>query len=330
MPRLACCLAALAACTSPPTATATGELGTWQVGPALPTPRANHCSAAIDDWLLVIGGNHQSGSDFVKTDEIHAARLAADGTLGPWQLAGHTPSPVSECTATSDGHRLYVIDGLYDTDADNGKVYTADLDASGMLSPLTAMTALPDGVVAISSEATVHDAQLVVMHSSLDTDATGALETPLATPAWTSKDFGITFRAQAQYAFTATHAYTLGGYHDTNAVLADTFVAPLGGGPAAPTTALPAPTGFGEAIAVDDYLFVVGGRSQVFGGTGVATTYSAHIAADGSLEAWQPAMALPMGRTNHDVARIRDFLVLTGGATTGGGDSTVLVAQVRY
>jgi len=315
----------------PPTAVATGELGDWQPGPPLPTPRANHCSAAIDDWILVIGGNHQSGSDFVKTDEIHAAQLAPDGTLGPWQLAGHTPSPVSECTATSDGRRLYLIDGLYDTASDNGHVFTADLDATGHLGTLTTMTTLPAGTVAISSEATVADGNLVVAHSALDADTTGALTTPLTSPTWTTDDWAIKFRAQAQYAFTATHAYTLGGYHDPSAVLTDVYVAPLSPsrGPATATTALPAPTGFGEAVAVDDYLFLVGGRAQVFGGSPTIATYSAHIAADGTVEAWQTTAALPMPRTNHDLARVGDFLVLTGGADTGGGDATVLVSRVR-
>src|SRR5438309_12026273 len=77
---------------------ATGEVGTWQAAPALPIARANHCAAVIDDWLLVIGGNRAlPGGGFAKTDEIHAARLAADGTLGAWQLAGYTASAVSEC-----------------------------------------------------------------------------------------------------------------------------------------------------------------------------------------------------------------------------------------
>jgi hypothetical protein len=328
MLRLAALLPLLACASSPPTSHATGELGTWEAGPALPTARANHCSAAIDDWVLVIGGNHQDGADFVKTDEIHAAQLAPDGTLGPWQLAGHTPSPVSECTATADGHRLYVIDGLYDNDADARQVFTADLDATGHLSALTSMTTLP--AIAISSEATVADGALVIAHSSLDTDATGALTTPVIAPAWTTDDWQISFRAQAQYAFTATHAYTLGGYHDTNAVLADAFVAPLDGGPAVATTPLPAATGFGEAVAVDDYLFIAGGRGAVFGATASTATYVAHLAADGSIEPWQPATALPVARTNHDLVLVGDFLVLTGGATAGGGDTTVLVSRVRH
>ena len=40
--------------------------------------------------------------------------------------------------------------------------------------------------------------------------------------------------------------------------------------------------------------------------------------------------ALPMLRTNHELALVGDFLVLTGGAGTGPGDTTVLTARVRY
>ena len=119
----------LLACTTTATPDlATGQVGAWVTGPTLPVPRANHCSAVIDDWVLVIGGNHAVGSSFVSTDEIDAAQIAADGTLGAWQVAGHTTSPVSECNATTTGKTLYIIDGLYDTQTDDGQVFTADLD----------------------------------------------------------------------------------------------------------------------------------------------------------------------------------------------------------
>jgi hypothetical protein len=290
----------------------------------------------------VIGGNHMEASGFVKTDEIHAARLAADGTLGPWHVAGHTPSPVSECTATSDGTKLYVIDGLYDVETDRGQVYTAQLDTSGMLSPLTSMGALPAGVVAISSEATVHAGSLLVMDTRVpdpqtpgDMGATVTLRTPLANMAWSTDDWNIGFRSQAQYAFDDTHAYTLGGYHDPAVgAVTDVFVAPIGAtgaiGASTPATSLPMPIGWGEAAVVDQWLFVVGGRAAAFGSGGTTTVIAAPLAADGTVGAWTAKPALPMPRTNMDMVLVNDYLVLTGGANTGPGDSTVLVAQVRF
>ena len=323
------CVACTQPPTSPPPDVATGALGPWQAGPALPIARANHCSAVIGDWILVIGGNHMAGSDFVKTDAIHAAKLV-DGVLGDWHLAGTLPSPASECTATSDGRTLYVLDGLYDNEADGRQVWSATLDDAGMLSPLTSLGALPDTV--ISSEATVGDDTLTLMDTRLpgDGDATLALRAPMQGLAWTAEELGIDFRAQAEYAFSADHLYTLGGYHDPAAgVLADVFVAPLAGGPAVATTPLPVPVGFGEAVAVDDWLFVVGGRAGVFGTPGTTHVFAAPLAADGAVGAWQET-ELPLARTNHELALVGDFLVVTGGAINGPGDATVLVAQVRW
>ena len=325
----------------PPASVATGQLGAWEMtAPQLPTARANHCSAVIEDWLLVIGGNRKVGADFVKTDEIHGMQVHADGTFGAWQLLGHTPSAVTECNATGDGRTLYIVDGLYDRDADARQVWSATLDASGTLGALTSLGHLPEGVIAISSEVAVRDGDLLLMDTELPMmgDTTVTLRTPLTGAlAWTTDDWHIGFRAQAQYAFTADTAFVIGGYKGDagNPVTPETFSAPLGVagaiGAVHPGTALPTPTAFGEAVAVDDWVFVVGGRSQTLGGTnGSTTAVGAHVEADGTLGAWQTDAALPMLRTNHKLDVVGDYLVLTGGAGTGPGDTTVLTARVRY
>ena len=312
---------------------ATGVLTAWQPVAPLPVARANHCSTAIGDWLLVIGGNHKEGAGFVKTAEIHAARLAADGTLGPWQLAGAAPSPVTECSAASDGTSLYLIDGIYDDETDARQVWTAALDDTGHLAPLTSLGMLPE--IVISSEATVRNGELVVMDTRLpaDGDTTITLRAKLTAPlAWTIDDWNIGFRAQAQYAFGESFTFVLGGYRGDagNPVTAETFVAPAAFAAPRATEPLPTPTSFGEAAAVDDWVFVVGGREQVFGASGTTTVVAARHDADGNLGRWQTVAALPMIRTNHELVTVGDFLVLTGGAGQGPGDTTVLIARVRY
>jgi hypothetical protein len=323
----------------PPPDVANGVVGAWQTAAPLPVARANHCSVAIDDWVLVIGGNRMESGGFVATDEIDAAQLAPDGTLGPWQVAGHTASAVTECNAAADGRTLYVIDGIYDVDADARQIWTAELDTTGHLGALVAMGSLPGGVIAISSEATVRDHALLLMDTLLpaEGDKTVTLHTPLAGAlAWTTDEWsGVGFRSQAEYAFAAKFAYTLGGYHDpaVGAVI-DTFVAPIAAdgtiGAARPAPSLPAPIGWGEAAAVDDWLFVVGGRAQALGGGATTSVYAAEIAEDGSPSTWHPTTALPMARTNHDMVVVGDYLVVTGGAAGGPGDAMVLIAQVRF
>jgi hypothetical protein len=94
--------------------------------------------------------------------------------------------------------------------------------------------------------------------------------------------------------------------------------------------ALPEPTSFGEAVAVDDYLFVIGGRGAVFGASGRTTVLAARIGQDGRPGAWSSQTPLPAGRTNHDAALSGSFLYVTGGATNGPGLDTVFVARVRF
>ena len=101
-------------------------------------------------------------------------------------------------------------------------------------------------------------------------------------------------------------------------------------GAARATEPLPMPTSFGEAVAVDDWVFVAGGRGQVFGASGTTAVVTAQHDADGNLGAWHTESALPMTRTNHELVTVGDFLVLTGGAGEGPGDTTVLTARVRY
>ncbi len=331
--RSALAIVLLTACaTEEPTSVATGQLETWNAGLALPTPRANHCSAAIGDWVVVIGGNYkQASGEFTKTDEIHAAKLV-DGALGAWQLAGHTASPVTECSATSDGERLFIIDGIYDREQDGRQVFSAAF-TDGTLSALSSISTLPSAV--ISSEASVRDDQLLVMDTRLpnEGDQTVTLRRPIDTDSWTTDDWGIGFRAQAEYAFSEHFAYTLGGYlgGEGNPASTEVFVASIENlTNVHATTPLPEPVMFGEAVAVDDWVFVVGGRSQVFGGAASTKVYAAQATADGTLGEWAEVSALPMGRTNHELVAVGDFLVLPGGADAMGGDANVLVARARF
>jgi hypothetical protein len=95
-------------------ARANGTVSAWVLAVQMPLPRANHCSAVVGDRLVVIGGSYRDSSagSFVKTALVHVADVHEDGSLGGWNEAGTTPSPVTECSATASGARLIVIDGI--------------------------------------------------------------------------------------------------------------------------------------------------------------------------------------------------------------------------
>ncbi len=310
---------------------ATGELTPWIATTPLPTPRANHCSAAIGDHLFVIGGNHADGSGgFAKTDEIHMATFV-DGAVTEWSLVGHAPSPVTECSAAASDSVLYLLGGIYDDMSNRGQVWSATFDGT-TLSTMTSLTTIPSDA-ATSMESAVRDGQLLVTETRTPQsgDMTRTLVLDLAALTWSTRDWGIGFRAQSQVAFSDQHVYTIGGYQDPSlGTVAGVSVQSIADGSTRSTLDLPVQLGFGEAVAVDDWLFVVGGRAQVFNAPGTSSVFAGKLAANGDVTEWLTLEPLPMPRTNHELALVGDYLVLTGGAVMGPGDDTVLAARVRY
>jgi hypothetical protein len=342
---------------APPTPRATGDLLEWQAMTTLTTARANHCSVAVDGWLVVIGGNYKpaGAKDFKNLDDVLAAKIAADGTLGDWQLAGKTPLPVNSCTATADGSDLYLVDGIFDDPTADpaspppNKVRRATLGKDGTLAPWQELGALPDKVRVLYSLAAIDHGALRAFHARLpdEGDAVSIVRAPLDPASgdlgqWAESDFVPGFRGHPQYAYAkrpngASLIYALGGYasaDSANGVLADGMGAALdaNGVPGKPfaVASLPKPTSFGQAASVDDWIFVVGGKDEVLTGKGRPDVFAAHVEADGTLGAFATVASLPQGRTSHAVAIYGDWLYVTGGGYDAGGLDTVFGAKVRF
>jgi hypothetical protein len=267
-----------------------------------------------------------------------------DGTLGPWQLAGKTPSPVNSCTAAAQGADLLLLDGIYDKSSDGGQVWRASVDEGGKLSSWQSLAPLPQDVRVLYTTATVQDGQLVAGFARLANDA-GVIDSVAVLTA-PYKDgalgpFAVStalgeFRGRPQYGFTPKNVFILGGYGSGdggNPMLAEGWASSLENGKvslAKPSKALPKPTGFGAGVAVDDWVFVVGGKEAIFGANGRATVYSAHIGADGALGDFSELQAMPQGRTSQAVTVAKSFLYVTGGGFDAGGLDTVYSTRVRF
>ena len=334
-----------------PVTRANGQLTAWSTGPAMPVARANHCSVVANGYLVVIGGNYKpkGATDFKNLADVHVARIAADGSLGEWKLAGSAPSAVNSCTAASDGKSLYLVDGIFDDATKGSKVRRAPLSDGGDLGAWQDLGALPVGVRVLYSNASVYSGTLVALHARLPDDGDGValVGAPIAGSSlgsWKQTTWLTGFRGHPQYAFAkpneagsnATYVYALGGYSGStsgNAVLADGAGAALDTGEAPGKSfavpALPKPTSFGQAIGVDDYVFVVGGKDDVLSGKGRADAYVARVEG-GPLGAWATVASLPQGRTSHSLALHGDFLYVTGGGFDAGGLDTVFTARVRF
>lgn len=319
---------------------ANGTLGEWQSLPELPTPRGNHCAVAANGWLVVIGGNYKpkGAADFVTTDEIHAAKLEADGTIGEWKLAGKTPSPVSSCTAATDGESVYLVDGIYDDEAAGKSIHVARIGADGQLDTWRDGGALPTGVRVLYSQATVVDGELRAFHARLPDDGDAIALVRGKGDSFSESNWLAGFRGHPQYVFAGDFIYALGGYAGAtkgNEVLADGAGAKLDAqgepGGSFSVASLPKPTSFGKGIAVDDFVFVVGGKDEVMSGKGRADVFAAKIdRATGALAEWSEVSSLPQGRTSHALVSSGNYLYVVGGGYDAGGLDSVFSAQVRF
>jgi hypothetical protein len=318
---------------------ASGVLGPWQTLTPMPTPRANHCTAAINGYLVVVGGNFKTPAGFRATDEVHVAKMNPDGTLGAWKLAGRTPSPVSGCTSTSRGATLYLLDGFFDDPTMGARVWSADLSETGDLAKFAERGVLPADARLFSAEAWVEGSTLFAMRSKLPGDGNSVtlLQTSLdGALAWSERDWLTGFRGRAQYAHSADYLYTFGGYvsMEGNPVISDANGISRSKGVSVEssfaTSPLPAPRAFGTAIAVDGFIFLVGGKDAIFTSSGNTAAFASPIGRDGGLGPWTEQPALPEGRTSHSLTLGGDFLYVTGGGYDSGGLATVFAARVKY
>ncbi|MBX3188829.1 MAG: hypothetical protein KF819_17555 [Labilithrix sp.] len=340
--------------SAPPASRATGEIAAWETEAPMPVARGNHCVVAANGFLVVVGGNHKpkGASAFETVADVHVARIANDGSLGAWTLAGKAPSPVASCTAAASGRDVFLVDGIFEDDAPGDasprKVRRATLSDEGTLGDWSEIGALPDGVRVLYAHATVSGGALHAFHARLpdaaaDPPAGGvalvraALRDDGSLGAWDQTTWLTGFRGHPQYAFTGGFIYALGGYASAergNAVLADGAAAAIdpAGAPGAsfPVRALPKPTSFGKAIAVDGWVFVIGGKDEIMTGKGRADVFAAKIAESGELGEWTAVAPLPQGRTSHAVAVHGDFVYVVGGGYDGGGLDTVFSARVRF
>jgi len=319
---------------------ANGTVGAWETLAPLPHARANFCATVVGSYVVVIGGNYPDDGGFTKLDEIDVAKFHDDGSLDAWQVAGHAPSPVTECTAAGSDGVLYLVDGIYDDTARQGHAFSGAMQSDGTVTLADMGGAFPAGVDFFDDLAFATTDRLFAVTSKL-TGSCALDSAPLGgTPAWTDVDWLDEFRGRPQWATAtaggATYVYVLGGYSDADAgnVVLDTCAgasvsADGAAGASFSATSLPKPTTFGMAASADDFVFVLGGRDAIFGASPRADVISAQAGANGALGAWSAQPPLPSARSNGAAVVAGNFLYVLGGAGSTTTD-TVYAARVRY
>lgn len=129
---------------------ASGELGTWTSGPALPAGRAFHASLVATPfnsrvkgagYLYILGGTTDAAG--APTSAIYRAPLGADGTPGTWEALGDLPAALHSLGATIFRGDIYVAGGSTTGNTPVATVYRARIDSLGAIGTWQTLAPLP-------------------------------------------------------------------------------------------------------------------------------------------------------------------------------------------
>lgn len=117
----------------------TKAVNAWVSTTAFPTARSRHTSVVANGFLYVIGGHNGS----VALNDVRYAPIAADGSLGAWQLGTPFTTARSRHASVAYNGTLYVVGGL--GPALLSDVQYAHINSDGSLTPWVTASALPSG-----------------------------------------------------------------------------------------------------------------------------------------------------------------------------------------
>ena len=287
------------------------QAGYGQQTPSLTQPRTGAIAVRLGRWLYVIGGS--AAATPVAT--IERALVNADGSLGPFQVAGTLSSSRAFASATQIGSRLFVIGGTSGAAAaPTASIEQATIADDGTLSGFSAwpsaLTTARSGhstkrigrwLYAIGGSTVVERAPISQAGLGAFEPVTAALGAP---------------RTRAATEVTGRRIVVIGG--EANSALATIEHAEIRGdgdlGPfTAAATVLSTPRTGAMSVVLHDKLYLLGGSNGV---QDLATIDSASIAPDGLLMAFASMPGLSSARRGGALQRVDNFVYAFGGSDT--------------
>jgi hypothetical protein len=282
----------------------------WTTTVPLPGPRGRTCAVSLDDHLYVLGG---SSTD--PLDEVLSADLAVDGSVVRWRPLTPLPEANHWHAGAVDpvSRTLYVVGGDAATVA-RSTVWRAAVDGAGALGPwtpdapllgprrgLAAFVAGQDLYAAGGESGDGFLTQAAVFRTEINPADGTLLGWEAATPL-----------PAADYMFgavaIAAQVYLTGGYAAPSAVWTGNAGQAL-----TPATALPGPRQRHASVALDGYLYVLGGE-PTFGGTNLDQVARAPVSGP-AVGAWEVLAPLPAALAYLSATVVRGRIYVVGGST---------------
>jgi fibronectin-binding autotransporter adhesin len=335
----------------------TGEVQTWQTNAnTLTAIRQNTRGIAANGYVYVVGG-HTGGT---KTATVMYAKLNADGSTDTWQCQG--TSGVSACNttpinsnglpavrgdhgiATANGY-IYVVGGHDSSNTAVATVYYAKLNADGTTGVWQTNTANPLPLVRDQVSSFAVNGYLYAIggndgSSSVTTSYVAKLNADGTTGAWTTTTALPQARSYQSMTLANGYVYSAGGVNAAGTTTSALFyskvntdgtlgtwscqgvVGECAAATISNTNALSDSRRGADAVALNGYLYVMGGRNNA--GTMQSTVYYAKFNANGTTGIWTAATNTLGGGNNRYMgasAVANGYIYYMGGDSTGANVS---------
>jgi hypothetical protein len=268
-------------------------------------------------------------------DSIERAAIHADGSLGPFELAGvHLTTARQGHSLVLAGDYLYVIGGAAGSTALDS-VERAPIDAAGVVGAFAPVAGVTLATARAGQTTVVLGHALYVVGGNGAGGPLNKIERAALDPEGLAAPFVAQDRtlnlARHDHAsvVVGNYLYLIGG--ETGGIVGDLERVSLNvsgqiTGPSSVAAALIVPRAELTATVIGPYLYVIGGST-----TSANTIERATIRADGTLDPFVtvPDVALVTPRRSHIAAVIGAYLYVVGGTGAAGPLSTIERAAIR-
>jgi hypothetical protein len=260
-------------------------VGAWERLPSLPRPLIAFAAINAQGYLFVAGGN--CPVDDVNPDcgvqrRVYSSPLTPNGRLGRWQETTPLPQALAGPGAAAANGHLFVVGGANALGAQK-TVFSAPIHPDGSLGDWMALSQLPE---------------------------------PLTLPAVVAA-YGYLYALGGQRANLSASDKVYRAAINADGTIGTWLLLPA----LLPVTQTSPPMSGLEglvALAINDYLYIVGGDDGVRQCNGV---FRARIRADGSLGPWEPSRHLPQTLSFHAGTVTRGGILITGGSSVSAGSA---------
>jgi hypothetical protein len=316
---------------------ADGSVGAWTTSANnLATGVAQAGAAVVNGYVYVVGGETTGGNSGTVTATVQYAKLNADGSTGAWKATTSLQTGVADCGVTTYNGYLYCVAGF--TSAGTPQAYTQyiKVNSDGSL-PSAWTNTTPGGDIpntAVGRNAVVMNGYMYKFSggSTPGQVAYGAINPSTGVVSWASNP--VTLPGSIDWPNLSAvamngYVYIYGGFlgSPTNDATTQVYYAKQSsngqlGSWTASANSLPVKREYLGAVAVNGYIYAIGGDDNTSGATTVYYTSTSRVQVGANLDL--------VGLQNQTLADPGDGSVGSlGGSVTAGSGTFVGALSVQ-